>query len=295
MHRNHSSVLTLGILAPALLAAFARTLPASPLYGITGSYFVRAYNGFSDEYTAPGPTSFSADTSYTLPTVDYSVTGSSSTYQVTQTSEAQLFGSATNDEIHVFGEVLASSSRLTAWQDGVAYSSVTFTLTDTITPQSATLPQGTPVVFSFVTWTDGTFAPVGTCSSALEEGGSWGASGNTVNPIRVDGCATTSTDTTSSPRDVTLYIGVPFSMNWTFQLGLRDEAGGGIGVLEAGDTFEAIQTGGLDITPVTPGATFASASGALYQSSPAPEPASAALILSGVAILLARRKRTAKP
>jgi hypothetical protein len=218
-----------------------------PLFQITGSYFGRADDGARNLQTGGTATPFTASSSYTLPDVSYNISDQYGLPLVTASSLVTLIGSATPDIVHLFGEVQASVGSLQA--NAVAYADATFNMTDTITPQSDTLAINTPVVMEFTSYTNGTFAPVGPCQPGQRA--AFGISSIVINPIAMDGCSTTSTITMSTPRDVTMNVGVPFTFTWSVALTMQAGAGpaDSPGFLLTGDTFEAIHTMAMGLQP----------------------------------------------
>jgi hypothetical protein len=220
-----------------------------------------------------------------------------------QTSEALVYGNATNDTIHAYAESTDSASPVgnigDAGQGPISYANFSFDVSDDIHFTSQTLSAGTPVSFLLTETLDSTISATtpGTCSLPIGEGYNPGVEAEMemfnnqtlLGAVTHDSCGRGSDSMTlssmlSSTVGGTFEVGANLSLYTTASV-LLNGTSTNTGILNASDT------GTLTIQVLTPGVGFYSDSGATY--SGVPEPSAAVLVLFGAAVG-AWRKRAAR-
>jgi hypothetical protein len=259
-------------------------IAAAASFQLTGNYFVYAIAGPSGPFQNLGCQNcinLSGATSYALPDMKLNLSGTAAT------AEAELFGDASLDIIHSFEDADASgpfaAARVILHLDG----------SDTITPQSSTVPVGTPVTFSLGWWAEGQFVPTGICpaSAGLEmsmtvSGAFIDINGCPGGPFVSTGPAQCSNGLCQAYGTVSGFVGQPLSFSWSYTADINPgiPASGGT----SGITLEGLDTQAFTIQSLTPGVTFSSASGATYDAIPTPEPGTAILMAVGTLLLTVR-------
>jgi hypothetical protein len=277
----------LGFTVLALLLLCRFDLSANSLYSLTGSYDIRAY-----DYVHVGESSglITGPSNAIIPDITESLSDTLNG-GVNVTAYARIFGgSATYDTIHCcYIEVENTISSLLTGDVSSIYVIANFTVTDTITPTSDSLPFGTPVQFRFRTWSEGSFDLFGSICQDTNILGVGGGEVRVAGPggnADALGCPNGGNFTRTSYRDYTLYIGQPYTFTWT----LQESAGSGIGIythgLSRGSILHGQHTDFNEIDPLTNGVEFTSASGALYRGpSAVPEPSALLLLATGCSCL----------